>query len=380
MKKSINYFLLLTLVILSFIDLNGQISISTSNNFQDNTTQGWNMGASAPAGAVTNVLDLGPDGVGDNALQITTTGSGPGGKMVIENSNSEWVGNWTNVGSLYFNFSINNVSGANLNIRVAMQDASNNRICTTNAITVPSNSGWHGYSVPVGIANFVLLGGSTISSILGAVTKIRIINNPTPSWVGINATNTVLLDNISVSFDPLPVELSSFTVIQLDNKVIIDWVTESEQNVDYYEVQHSTDGIKFEAFVDQKSHNSISKKVYTAQTSKYSKGINYYRLKVIDLDGKYSWSSIISLFIDTGFENIVLKPNPTNDFLQIELFNKNAIISKLSIFDITGQLQVLDNTIENGSIKVDVKKLKKGIYLLNMIVDNVLEVKKFVVN
>jgi hypothetical protein len=379
MKKSFyNYFVSL-LVILAIVDLNAQISISTFNNFQDNTTQGWAMGAAAPAGAVTNITDLGPDGIGDNALQVISTGGGPGGKMVIENSNSEWVGDWTSTGSLYFNFSINNSSGADLNIRVALQDMSNNRICTTNGTTIPSNSGWHGYSIPMGVANFVLLGGGTISTILGAVTKIRIINNPTPSWVGINSTNTVLLDNISVSFSPLPVELTSFTAKYEDAKINLFWKTESEKNLYKFIVEQSNDGKKFDVIKELKSNgNAISSNNYKYSSSIYDYGINYYRLKMLDIDGHFNYSKIISIVVDSRLNDFSLYPNPVSNgivFIKTNFENTNV-----KIYDLKGILNYDSDILNTLSFtKLDISSLPKGIYFVEILVENQKKLKKLVI-
>ena len=89
----------------------------------------------------------------------------------------------------------------------------------------------------------------------------------------------------------LPVKLSSFLVQKTDNAVKISWSTEQEINSSYFVVERSADGRNWNniATVNAAGNSSI-RMDYSIYDNAPMKGINYYRLKLVDKDGKYDYS------------------------------------------------------------------------------------------
>ncbi|MDA9555813.1 hypothetical protein N9R54_06240, partial [Pelobium sp.] len=134
----------------------------------------------------------------------------------------------------------------------------------------------------------------------GSLTSLLEVNNgqvvfPTSSIDVVGSyrvtTNYAGISNfvdINVTATPLPIELVSFTAEKENNGVKLNWITASETNNDYFTIEKSKDGINFMLLTSEKSKKSNSKirQNYDFTDLNPSKGVNYYRLKQFDLDGK----------------------------------------------------------------------------------------------
>ncbi|MBI2269038.1 MAG: T9SS type A sorting domain-containing protein [Bacteroidetes bacterium] len=112
--------------------------------------------------------------------------------------------------------------------------------------------------------------------------------------------------------NPLPIELLSFTAIKNVNKVDLNWTTATETNNDYFTVENSADGEKFEviAHVDG-AGNSVKAIKYSTVDLKPFNGISYYRLRQTDFDGKYTYSNIVSVDFASNETFFTIFPNPS---------------------------------------------------------------------
>jgi hypothetical protein len=99
------------------------------------------------------------------------------------------------------------------------------------------------------------------------------------------------------SFTLLPVEVLSFTATILDSEVQLDWVTATETNNDYFNVQRSTDGINFTSIskINSAYENSTETLSYSIVDDMPLEGWSYYRLKQTDYDQKVSYSNIVAI-------------------------------------------------------------------------------------
>lgn len=168
----------------------------------------------------------------------------------------------------------------------------------------------------------------------------------------------------------LPVELFSFTAEKYNEKqAIIKWITVSETNNDYYTLERSNDGISFETIeIIKGAGTTNSLKSYITYDLNPLRGLNYYKLKQTDYDGKYSYSQIVSLnFSDDGFiANIY--PNPFNDYLYVDLQGDTNDDSLLSLYDMTGNLIIEKNISESGShITINLgEEIPEGFYIIKI--------------
>ncbi len=178
------------------------------------------------------------------------------------------------------------------------------------------------------------------------------------------------------SGSPLPVTLTSFKASTLGQEVILDWESSNESNFSHFSVERSNDARSFEAIGRVEAlANSISEKTayqFVDQTPNF--GINYYRLKQVDIDGSSEYSRIITANM-TEASPIVIYPNPSADFIRIKNGEKEAIKS-YEIYDNAGKLICKS---DNPTNEITVRDLQSGIYFLQLTNDrNLLINRRFV--
>ncbi|MBN2667712.1 MAG: T9SS type A sorting domain-containing protein [Bacteroidales bacterium] len=178
---------------------------------------------------------------------------------------------------------------------------------------------------------------------------------------------------------PLPIELLSFNAKKEGNQVKIFWQTASEINVNFYQIQKSTDLIKWELVSQLKGKgNSNVTSEYTEFDRNPYVGTSYYRLLELDNNGAINYSDNVEVnFLDNQLFNIY--PNPASDHIAVEnsQFDRpnNQIVQSVEIFNLSGQLIKffpLGIEIEPFKMKsekifeVDISDLPKGVYILNV--------------
>jgi predicted outer membrane repeat protein len=161
----------------------------------------------------------------------------------------------------------------------------------------------------------------------------------------------------------LPLNLVSFTGRLVNEKTQLSWKTANEANTSHFEVEKSTDGTSF-SFLAKITANGSGDNNYSAIDAQPKPGNNYYRLKSVDKDAKYTYSkSILIKLGSNGKTQLVIYPNPASKQLVVNYDNGNSR-AEISIFAPDGT-KVL-NTVTNGSAltTIDVSKLASGTYLI----------------
>ncbi len=163
----------------------------------------------------------------------------------------------------------------------------------------------------------------------------------------------------------LPVTIVNFTAQKNNNTIALNWKVANEINVKQYEVERSIDGINFNLIGALAGSNITN---YSFIDKNLPNGaIVYYRLKMIDQDGKFKNSNIVSVKLKTNVSNAIVYPNPTMGSLNIKLYDILTSNSTLQITDVTGRL-VKQQTINASmvNINVDVKGLPTGRYFIKI--------------
>jgi len=158
----------------------------------------------------------------------------------------------------------------------------------------------------------------------------------------------------------LPVALSQFYLSRKENLTVLHWQTTQEKDSHYYEVLHSLNGKKWEVLGRvEAAGQSSGVATYSFTDAAMRRGMQYYRLRMVDLDGSSTLSPVQS--IQLGGELLISAyPNPVTDRLVIDA---GEAISHLGVTDLTGRrLQVLDNP--DG--EVDLRQYPSGMYLLTV--------------
>jgi len=179
--------------------------------------------------------------------------------------------------------------------------------------------------------------------------------------------NTWVVD-IPTPFLAIPVELTSFTANVIDQTVVLNWSTATETNNHGFEIEKRTSNdFRAIGFVNG-AGTTTQPQDYTFVDANAEVGINYYRLKQVDLDGTYSYSDEIEVeFGAPSFYSLEQNyPNPFNPSTKI-IFNL-AADSKvtLRVFDVLGQkvTDLLSSQLDAGrhEIKFDASLFNSGVY------------------
>lgn len=194
---------------------------------------------------------------------------------------------------------------------------------------------------------------------------ISTLTNNTPHYLFVrtlDSSNKWSLTNV-VTFTKMitiPVTWLSFDA-KLVNKVVqLDWKTATESNSSHFEIERSINGYQFENIGRVKAagnSNSITSYNFTDRLP--VKGMNYYRLKQVDLDGVFNYSEIRKAEIKTGLPLFALYNSPSNgSAIMVKTTNTPAF---LGIFDIAGK-KLKEITIVNHTQQIDLSALPSGIY------------------
>ena len=163
----------------------------------------------------------------------------------------------------------------------------------------------------------------------------------------------------------LPVEFIKFQGREIESETHLSWITGSEVNNDYFEIQASNDGLKWESLrVVNGAGNSFSKLHYTENLGEDKN--RYYRLKQVDFSGSFQYSNVIYITRDNSVEDqFILFPNPADNQLNLQFNSSNEAVYKAEVFAINGSLVGYSSSL-NGSEKnmtsIDVSDLAEGVY------------------
>lgn len=135
----------------------------------------------------------------------------------------------------------------------------------------------------------------------------------------------------------LPLTITLFTG-QVEHKAAqLKWQTANEQNTAWFNVEHSVNGLTFTTIGKVKAAGySAVERDYAFADANLSDATNYYRLKMLDADGKFTYSKIIKLDIGNS-DVLVTYPNPARDYVVVRhpAVNTNA---KLQVADMGGKI------------------------------------------
>ncbi|MBA2250295.1 MAG: Ig-like domain-containing protein [Chitinophagaceae bacterium] len=175
----------------------------------------------------------------------------------------------------------------------------------------------------------------------------------------------------------LPVKLLSFTAQKNGEKVNLNWKTSNEINTKYFIVERSADGNYWQSFATVSAGTNTNGNAYTVTDNFPLSGINYYRLKQVDVDNKFAYSEIRNVSFGTK-ASVIIFPNPAKDFLHIVLTKSNNTPVIIQLQDVSGKIISQFTTNEN-LIKIDIRKFSAGTYFVKVIGDNIFNTQKFLI-
>lgn len=176
---------------------------------------------------------------------------------------------------------------------------------------------------------------------------------------------------------PLPVTLIDFeTQLKGKHNVLLSWTVVEEINLEGYVVEKSTNGQRFTEIGKVQANNQTN---YQLIDQNAAKGINYYRLKMVDKDNSFKRSEIRKILLNTP-GNITLHPNPTSDRFFITGLNKTQTDAQVSIYNEIGEL-IWTESIDGRSLSahgIDISTFSAGAYHVKVKSETITEVMRLV--
>jgi hypothetical protein len=160
----------------------------------------------------------------------------------------------------------------------------------------------------------------------------------------------------------LPVKLIGFKAVKSENTVKLAWNTASESNSSSFEIQQSVTGNNWQKIgeVAAKGESSINANYDFVHTNPAA-GNNLYRLKMIDSDNTFAYSSIVGVRFE-GTTQIALYPNPATEYMTVT--SSAGALSNVKIYTTNGVL--VKNEAPDSSNKIVLSDLKSGRYVVKI--------------
>ena len=176
----------------------------------------------------------------------------------------------------------------------------------------------------------------------------------------------------------LPVTIIDFTAQKNNESVLLKWYATYETNFKKYEIEKSSNAADFYKIGEVAGQNLAN---YSFTDNKFpSSNTVYYRLKMLDIDGKISYSKVIPFHLNANFSNAIVYPNPTKGKLTVRLSTSVTERSSLIISDLSGRVIIQQSLTSNqAAIDIDVSKLPVGRYFIKINTGNTLINQSFVI-
>jgi len=191
-------------------------------------------------------------------------------------------------------------------------------------------------------------------------------SEPASGDFGGNSLNGEVEDYV-LSFIALPV-----TGKEKDCMVELNWVTQSEENFDYFEIQWSGDGHEFKRIDWIENSGNIFGSNYK-MVDKTPSANNYYRLKMVDLDGSFEFSKVVYVEINCEkLKNEVnVYPNPIlpSQLINIEFLSEKSM-EQIVLVDMLGRIVkrlTIETELGKNKITIDLSDLSIGNYVIKIV-------------
>jgi Repeat of unknown function (DUF5650)/Secretion system C-terminal sorting domain len=162
---------------------------------------------------------------------------------------------------------------------------------------------------------------------------------------------------------PLPLKLLSFTGSRQSDKNHLQWKTTDEINTKEFSLERSTDGRSFSS-ITMVTAAGTGNGNYSYDDAYTATGKVYYRLQMIDNDGRFTYSNIIVLNKD-AVTGVTVYPNPIKNTATLYVSDRKLLGTAATITDVNGRA-VQQLALRNHFETIDMAALPPGIYLLRL--------------
>lgn len=223
----------------------------------------------------------------------------------------------------------------------------------------PLQGQWNVYSLPLSL--YATLNGALRLTNRNAIFQILLVGKAPFN------DNTYYIDNIyfSSSTNILPVDFKGFDLNKTAKAVTLNWLVANEISLSEYVVEKSLNGKDFDKIA---TVNASGKDKYSFVDENLAAGINYYRIKAVDKNGKYKYSETKNVTHSNSKLEYSVYPNPAKSELVIKNLTGNNTIS---LIDATGKVVLRRTNVTNGLVTLNLATLQNGFY--NVVINNGIE-------
>lgn len=172
----------------------------------------------------------------------------------------------------------------------------------------------------------------------------------------------------------LPLIINEFNGNYADGFIQLGWSTYSEENIDHFDIERSTDGVNFRqnGKVEVTGGQFTSNRNYSFLDITAQRGVNYYRLAIVDIHGNYRYSKTIMLNVDIrGISVMIVYPNPFSRRVKIRVNCDKAEKVVINVLNSNGVLMSTQPAITSiGDNNIDithVENLPGGVYFIEVV-------------
>lgn len=224
---------------------------------------------------------------------------------------------------------------------------------------------------------------------LNTLTSINLEDTTNYTFAVTAAAGSKAADRFRIVFKPisiLPVTFTSVKATQLNGKVAVEWAVSNQLNIRQYSVERSINGRTFTAVGSQAAIGvNGSSQAYSWLDVNPANGFNYYRIKSIDANGGFKFTSIVKVILGKGAPSFTISPNPAEgNTVNLQFANQAAGNYTIRMLSIAGQIVYSNIKNHSGGSATQIMELPssvaKGAYQLEIIApDNSRQIQKLLI-
>lgn len=162
---------------------------------------------------------------------------------------------------------------------------------------------------------------------------------------------------------PLPLGFLSFTGQRRDQAVALQWRTDNEVNTLRFDVERSANGGVFTKLGEVTAQNIAGQHSYRFTDAQPLQGLNFYRLKQVDRDGRFKHSAIANVYFgDAGINQLRLFPQPAASTLNVVFGGNGNNALLIQVYDAVGKLVMNERQRAASTVTLQTAGLAKGSY------------------
>lgn len=239
-------------------------------------------------------------------------------------------------------------------------------ICERDVVNMPltvtsTGSYQFSWSPSTGLSN-AFIANPTLTTSIGRTYTVTITDNESQCQL----VKTVEVHVRTAVECALPVILADFRVEAAEAGALISWATTGESNSERFDVERSQDGGQRWISIGSRPAKGESAGMarYSLADHSPERGLNYYRLKMVDADGSFAYSVIRSLRIERNGEATIIFPVPAYTTLQISVADWQDV-SGVELLNTSGTAVYRSGKVP--AAEIDVARLPGGVYVLRLI-------------